>query len=58
MTHEESNGTASDDQRCYIERLERIETAARMLTVFVSKVYGAGAIKAFDALKAALEANR
>jgi len=55
MTHEGSNGTASDDQRCYIERLQRIETAA---TVFVSKAYGAGAIEAFDALKAALEANR
>jgi len=29
MTPETSNGTASDDQRCYIERLQRIETAAQ-----------------------------
>ena len=27
MTTEPSNGSASDDQRCYIERLQRIETA-------------------------------
>ena len=27
MTTEPSNGTASDDQRCYIERLQLIETA-------------------------------
>ena len=31
MTHEESNGTASDDQRCYIERLQEIERTATEL---------------------------
>ena len=33
MTPETSNGSASDDQRCYIERLQRIETAAKGLCV-------------------------
>ena len=31
MTTEPSNGTASDDQRCYIERLEAIEKAVRAI---------------------------
>ena len=72
MTTEPSNGSASDDQRCYIERLQRIETAAKRLLAFATGDYGPEEDEygltgndlereyreSLDALKAALEANR
>ena len=55
MTTEPSNGSASDDQRCYIERLQRIETAAldivRTGLTWITPAQ-------FKELRAALEANR
>ena len=64
MTTEPSNGTASDDQRCYIERLQAIETAARLMTIHYSIRESAFESTVsvqkhlWDALKTALEANR
>ena len=64
MTTEPSNGTASDDQRCYIERLQRIETAAKTIEWIKrgessdDPWYETDCVDEVDALRAALEANR
>jgi len=64
MTTEPSNGSANDDQRCYIERLEAIEKAARAIdgrdVVDLINQQECVVIRRtrFDALRVALEANR
>ena len=63
MTPETSNGTANDDQRCYIERLERIEQVARAFLEAEATAWWGINEKMMErshvkALRAALEANR
>ena len=55
MTTEPSNGSANDDQRCYIERLEQIEKAAQGL---IANPPTCAYFTHLEELRAALEANQ
>ena len=64
MTTERSNGSAEDNQRCYIERLQLIETAAKAIEWIKrgessdDPWYETDCVDEVDALRAAMEANR